>query len=314
MQGGLPQGAGTSCLTTQCQMMVPKFTQPFSPAGENIASNIDLLTMLPNVVVADDFQSDGRPITVVRWWGSYTDPRYAPVAYGGASSPYAIDGWLISFHEPLAATQPPRPALGLYFAPAANVSVMPLGIVGCDGLPIFEYVVEIVRCCLMSAMSDSRSGLVPAVPNAFNEQYCYWYDIDIQAVTGMTYQRNPQNGMCVQMASQNTATNNFWGWHTAIVENGRRQALWSTTMPGPVGGPWMYGPWSNVLPICSPPPINMAFELLTNNPVVPPPCCWCPGDMDGSNYRDGLDIQGFIGCIFGAAPPGFNCTCARHER
>ncbi|MFQ5424380.1 MAG: LamG domain-containing protein [Phycisphaerae bacterium] len=33
-----------------------------------------------NVVVADDFISDGRPITGVRWWGSYPDPAYIPEA------------------------------------------------------------------------------------------------------------------------------------------------------------------------------------------------------------------------------------------
>ena len=33
-----------------------------------------------NVVVADDFISDGRPITGVRWWGSYLDPAYLPEA------------------------------------------------------------------------------------------------------------------------------------------------------------------------------------------------------------------------------------------
>ena len=40
----------------------------------------DVGTPPVNVVVADDFISDGRPITGVRWWGSYLDPAYIPEA------------------------------------------------------------------------------------------------------------------------------------------------------------------------------------------------------------------------------------------
>ncbi|MDO8631643.1 MAG: proprotein convertase P-domain-containing protein, partial [Phycisphaerales bacterium] len=47
-----------------------KFNQPPTADQENIASNVDWSDMDPNVVVADDFLSDGRPITAVRWWGS----------------------------------------------------------------------------------------------------------------------------------------------------------------------------------------------------------------------------------------------------
>ena len=51
-----------------------KFSQPPEGEGEDVASNIDSDDMVPSVVVADDFVSDGRPITAVRWWGSKLGP------------------------------------------------------------------------------------------------------------------------------------------------------------------------------------------------------------------------------------------------
>jgi len=309
MSGGLPQGPGTTCATTQCLPSCPKFSQPPTSDHEDIPSDIDLVNMMPNVVVADDFQSDGRPITVVRWWGSYFDTRYKPVAYGGLGTPFQIDGWLISFHEPLTVVSPVQPALGLYFAPAANVSIMPTTIQSCDGHTVFEYMVETRRCCLMSFMPDSRSGWIPAQIEAFEEEYCFVYDIDIQAVVGMTYQRDPQTGMCLQIASQNISPGyDFWGWHATGIENGFRQALMSLTTPGPVGGPWLYGPWTNVMPFCGTPPVNMAFELLTSDPNVPPPCTVACCFWDG-NCTDMLEAD----CLTAGGEsegPGSNCATA----
>ena len=41
-----------------------------SPPGEDYPSDLDWNDGKPDQKVADDFQSDGRPITAVRWWGS----------------------------------------------------------------------------------------------------------------------------------------------------------------------------------------------------------------------------------------------------
>jgi len=51
-------------------LQAQQFTQPPTEYGEDIASNIDWTDEGPNTVIADDFVSDGRPITGVRWWGS----------------------------------------------------------------------------------------------------------------------------------------------------------------------------------------------------------------------------------------------------
>ncbi|MCH8991517.1 MAG: hypothetical protein IIA44_07175, partial [Acidobacteria bacterium] len=51
-----------------------KWSQPPVGEGEDIPSNIDWDDLDPNIVVADDFTSDGRPINAVRWWGSKLGP------------------------------------------------------------------------------------------------------------------------------------------------------------------------------------------------------------------------------------------------
>lgn len=53
-----------------CAPQLPKFSQLPTIDGEDIPSNIDWTDGGPNVVAADDFVSDGRPVTGVRWWGS----------------------------------------------------------------------------------------------------------------------------------------------------------------------------------------------------------------------------------------------------
>jgi len=64
------------------------FSQLPDHDGEDLASNIDWSDPVPdpNVVLADDFVSDGRPITGVRWWGSNLSMGSATVASVTATS------------------------------------------------------------------------------------------------------------------------------------------------------------------------------------------------------------------------------------
>lgn len=60
----------------QCKPSVfPKFSQLPKGNGEDIPSDIDWTDEAPNVVAADDWVSDGRPVTAVRWWGSQIPPK-----------------------------------------------------------------------------------------------------------------------------------------------------------------------------------------------------------------------------------------------
>jgi len=255
-----------------------KFSQPPDDTGEDAASNIDWTDMSPNVVLADDFVSDGRPITGVRWWGS------------NLALPLP-DGWLISFHEPLTTGGSPETPLGLYFCDTNVVIQTPTAYASCDAEPVIEYEVQIEDCCLIHSNSDSRSGSFPAQADGFFEQICLAYDLDVQAFVGYTY---VVSGGCVQTPTLNSATDPFWGWHTTGVESGLRPALQSSVSMS--GSNWLYGPWTPLVPSCGAP--NMAFELLTDQPQSAPDCnlngtpdvCESGPDCQPNNVLDECDI------------------------
>ncbi len=243
-----------------------KFSQPPDSSGEDIASNLDATDLAPSTVLADDFTSDGRPITTVRWWGS--DLSVSP-----------IDGWLISFHEPLSTGGAPVTSLGLYFCDKAVVVRDSTALAACDADPVFVYNAKLANCCLLHAQTDTRTGFTPALPGTFDEESCYKYDMDIQAVVGHTFLS--AGGVCTtEVLTGNSAVADFWGWHTTGVENGVRSALQTNVSMS--GSDLLYGPWSSPAPICSAP--NMAFELLTN--VGPPPDCNNNGIPDQCEAND----------------------------
>ncbi len=94
-----------------CDILRVDFSQLPTSGPEDIASDIDWTDRAPNITLGDDFASDGRPIRGVRWWGSQLDPTAPP------------DGWLISFHEPLAVAQPPeRPSAPTSARPTTSPS------------------------------------------------------------------------------------------------------------------------------------------------------------------------------------------------
>ncbi|MFH1109898.1 MAG: S8 family serine peptidase, partial [Planctomycetota bacterium] len=178
-----------------------------------------------------------------------------------------IDGWLVSFHEPLTLGGAPSPPLALYFCDATIVTVAATSFGACDAHPVRQYDVDLVDCCLLHSYADSRNGLTPGQPGAFLETECFNYDLDIQAVVGHTFLS--ADGVCTtEVLTGNTATIDFWGWHTTSVEHGLRPALRSmVSMSGP---DWLYGPWANITPTCSAP--NMAFQLLTDTTTVGGDC------------------------------------------
>lgn len=297
-RGGEPKGPGTDCSNVSCdEPETPKFNQPVSPEREDIASNLSLNPPFQvNKLVADDWRSDGRLITSVRWWGSYLNPEYMPAEFGGfGQTPYKIDGWLLHFLRPvkMSPNAPPHRALGVYFAPADKVRIAPEpNMAPCDGHPVFRYAVRLSDCCLIQSFPDTRVPVAdpwycPAQWDGFHERRCYRYQIGIQAVVGATW--GPAAGAicCARQQTNNFAVNDFWGWHSTQYERGVRPAIRTTVSLGtapvdtpcpplaqcPPSLPWLFGPWFPATPVCHfPHRINMAFALMTDNPVVPPAC------------------------------------------
>ncbi|MCP4594353.1 MAG: hypothetical protein GY842_26790 [bacterium] len=268
-----------------------------------------------NKVVADDFISDGRPIEAVRWWGSYFDERYDPYM-GSLQPPHMVDGWIISFHHadpvqnpacpPDSQFDPSPTALGLYFAPASAVEIVPMNYDDCLDHPVYEYVVKIADCCLLCAEADPRNGAIPAEEWAFLEEQTFGYWLDIQAVVGATWlpDGDPPCELTYtgNVPSDITSNGHFWGWHTSYRE------LLEEACTGHIvdfnlnlGDCWDYSGWDKPLWKCpipaDPPLVNMAFELLTGIVRLydcPPPLIpniTCPdSDVNCDGNVNALDI------------------------
>ncbi len=235
---------------------VPKWSQrPQNMLGENVPSDIDWREVMqptpedtaPNWNVADDFRSDGRPITAVRWWGSYFQPAIQPE-----------DGFIISFFGDIPADENPdglsRPGelLGTYVAPIAAVEKSPTGMIGSDMHDIWEYEVQ-----LESTLLEHPSAI--ALPEEFQEVASELYWISITA----------ENGHEIDMATWETFDTgepvlpfHYWGWHTSPDEFNDEPLMTMLSMPAT--GDWVYGPWEPFERFHG--AREMAFELLTPVP------------------------------------------------
>ena len=237
--------------------------RPVSSLGENIHSDIDWrLAMTPNgdrQAAADDFISNGQPITGVRWWGSYFDPAEQPQPDPMNQNlvPPVEEGYVISFFQRLAGAAGPGPLLGMYTAPADAVDIQPTGLVGWDGHPVWEYVVDLDQTLLEHASAIAQ-------PDAFLEVAETEYWISIAAENG--HRIDVDNGQTIDNGDP-VRTTPWWGWHTtpdmvalpAFTDNPPFAANISMD-----GDQWVYAPW-NVAPQQHPSPNlnNLAFELLT---------------------------------------------------
>jgi len=84
---GVPKGATSGGL-------LQAFSQPPTTDGEHIESNFDFTDEGPNVVLADDFLSDGRTVTAVRFWGGPIPPPVVPCSLeNGGFETGDFTGW-----------------------------------------------------------------------------------------------------------------------------------------------------------------------------------------------------------------------------
>jgi hypothetical protein len=228
--------------------------------------------------IADPFSENlaGQTIGTIDSFGL---PGNWLIRAGGDPAP-TPDGWFLSFHEPLATgAAPPEQPLGLYYCDASIVQTNARSVASCDGHPVIQYLADINACCLIHSEVDSRSGQTPAQAAQFQEEPCFTYAIDIQAVIGTEYGGAP----CVATPTGRSANANFWGWHSTDIARGVSYGLQSalSSQVSVSGSDWLYGPWAVASPACSVP--NMAFSLLTTTIAAVDP------DLDGNGVPDACE-------------------------
>jgi hypothetical protein len=208
----------------------------------------------PFTLRADDFLSDGRPITDVHWWGSYID--YEMHTYGTETNPVPPPsapfsrplGFNLSWHaaDPTGVCLP-GPTLTNVFVSITNCHEMFYGTVvqWWTEPPTFEHEYQYYVDFL-----DPEVGMAPWLEQAGE---IYW--INIQAVFSRGFDPGPQAGHYGwgwkisdslpdwQFCPSAVSTNNGSGWINPIL-------------------PFYPGyPWSDML-------FDLAFELTTTN--IPP--------------------------------------------
>jgi len=169
--GALDQ-ADIDAAVCRVQLQPPNVCCPQLPPGEDYPSNIDWGDMIPNQVAADDFTSDGRPITAVRWWGSNRD-KAPPVIKQGIDVQSGVDLW----HTPAGSsyqdfTGTPIPAD--FFDPGSDPFT---GIVDFEGVSLSaspslgatDTIVERLASAPMPDCPDS-SAIVPIMIRALSLQ------------------------------------------------------------------------------------------------------------------------------------------------
>lgn len=182
-------------------------------------------------VVADDFQSDGRPITGFHWWGSYfEDASQVP-----DSAIDRIVSFEISFHQDCPIVDPTcnnggpypysTPRDGTYFSAVVDVEEDFFGTTA-GGEDVYEYWLDVTNLTgpgFLGGTWDEIAGTI------------YWVDF---AWNSGQFGTDPAGDV--------------WGWHQSFEQN---LDFAVTTAPGGSSNPHI-GPW-NVLAS------DMAFEVLT---------------------------------------------------
>jgi hypothetical protein len=235
--------------------------------------------------VADDFRSDGRLITAVRWWGSYLNSH----------NPGDEDGYVLSFFNDLRPTNTfsqPTNLLVTYVAPWNKLTVSNTSLVGLDGLPIYEYTVCLRDTCPYYYYVPTNSLLLGR-QWAFLEQSNTIYWLAIEAERGETFALTTNAIWTNYPSGKTSLSEHFWGWHTSPCSN------LDASVTGVLTSNLGYQSWTMNTNLFG--EVDQAFELLTfapppaqasiliNNSWLQPPDQTCSGiavlATDGSDSR-----------------------------
>ena len=213
----------------------PKWSQPLDPLG------IDILSMHRSngPVIADDFQSDGRPIAGFHWWGSYlTDPATGQEWGTGQGADRQLS-FESSLHQNC-----------------------PAGTLGCNngngGNP-YNFDTPSNNPPYFSAIVSATEQFV----GNFNGSNVYEYWLDLTGIPGPDFLAGTWNEVAGDIYWVDFAWNagqfgtafdgDVWGWHTSATQN--LGSAVQTIAPISGGNPHT-GSWN-------PLGTDMAFEVLT---------------------------------------------------
>jgi hypothetical protein len=214
----------------------PKWSQP-----PDLANGTDILSIKPAIIndppgiVADDFLCDGRPISGIRWWGSYIGYHTnSPGPYQPPAN--RPDGFELRWYDDVAAglmaaySFPARPPIRIEYHGIGSCQEAYYTNVWHDWAGSWEH--EFVYRVSLSNDWNEKQGRI------------YW--------------------LSVVAVYTNPPLSNGWGWATTAPQNGWNDAAVrrDPNPANPVG--WMPLDYWGVVPPYGSNAVDMAFELLTD--------------------------------------------------
>lgn len=237
----------TACLllacaaATQATPLVPPYVAKWSQAPD-MDQGIDLLSMHRSFgpVIADDFRSDGRPITGFHWWGSYLIDPATNQEWDTGQGPERSVSFEISFHQN---------------CPANDTT--------CNNGGPFPYATPRDGAYFSTIVSAEEDffGTTAAGENVYE----YW--LDVSSIPGPDFLGGTWNEVAGEIYWLDVAWDagqfgtpigaSVWGWHESSQHN---LASAVTTQAGGGANPHI-GPWDLL------DGRDMAFEVLTAVPA-----------------------------------------------
>lgn len=211
------------------------------------------LPFTPVLTVADDWLCDGRPITAIRWWGSYMGwLSKIPSNNVPPAQPRPL-GFVLTWRKDI-----PAGGTNSFSRPGDTIAAItcPLADAGESNAPV-GWVTEQNGC-----VSDLSSSLMQS--NTYEHEFSYY--VEFPATNVWNEKEGQIYWLSVEAVYQNLPPSNQWGWGTTSVENNWNDdavqiisgiqtnklvyppAGWETATNHPYAGQ----------------SVNMAYELLTD--------------------------------------------------
>lgn len=207
---------------------------------------------MSKVRVADDWLCDGRPVTGLRWWGSYLgwksrdpDPTLPPPEF-----PLHPLAFLVMWHEDIPASPPETP----FSRPGAMIEWAVYPVQPVSGQTVNGVVYEQPYC--VTALDFIEPGML---------EHEYMYEVQFPATNVWNEKEGKIYWLSVQAVYALPPATNAWGWKTTPPQdnwNDDAVVIDEKGMPNEMIYPppgWLYPghPYEGQS-------VNMAFELLTD--------------------------------------------------
>lgn len=203
------------------------------------------------VKVADDWLCDGRPVSGIRWWGSYKDwLTDSPAPVGPPIYPVHPAAFLVTWHTDIPASP-------------TNLFSRPGQVIDWAFYPV-TYSLQPLSAGNVQEEPWCVSELKFVAPGYYEHEY--QYTLQFPATNEWIEKQGSVYWLSIQAVYTDNPATNFWGWKTTDPHyNWNDDAVRIASLP-PVTNKMTYPPpgWESYPSPYATQSVNMAFELITD--------------------------------------------------